>query len=135
MTKDAIVIDWGTDYLQGAALHAVDLAHQEDRWRAFRLLQQTDPTARARMEGTSIAGQSVVLEDRGGVRYVRCGWFLSYVRSVAGPYSSEDLARDMQSVGWSRPGGKGRIKATRPKSTETLLWTFYAVPKGWAADA
>lgn len=135
MTKAAIVADWGTDYLQSATTHAVDMADQHDRWRAFLLLRDTDPVARSRADGTSIASQSIVLEDRGRVRYVRCGWFLSYVRATSGPYSSEDLARNMQSVGWNRPGGQGRVKATRPKSSDTLLWTFYAVPKDWGPDA
>jgi hypothetical protein len=133
MSKRDLVASWGTDFLQAAERHAVDMANQEDRWRAFQLLAHTDPVARSRSEGTSIARQAIVL-DAGDLLYVRCGWFLSYVRATVGPYASDDLARDMSSVGWTRPGGKGRIKTTSPSTAESLLWTFYTVPKNWGTD-
>jgi len=94
-------------------------------------LNESDPVARSRELGTSIARQCTVLEDRQGTRYVRCGWFLSFVRAAAGAYSSEDLARDMQRVGWGRAGKSGRIKATAPGHTRTLGWSFYVVAADW----
>jgi 5S rRNA maturation endonuclease (ribonuclease M5) len=134
MTREAIAIDWGLEFLQSAQTHALDMANQEDRWRAFRALADIDPVALSRSDGRSVARTSIVLVDRGGVRYVRCGWFLSFVRGAVGPYSSEDLAREMQSVGWRRPGGKGRMKATSPSSAATLQWNFYAVPSDWGTE-
>jgi hypothetical protein len=107
------------------------MADQGERWQAFSALNESDPAARARELGTSIARQATVLEDREGTRYVRCGWFLTFVRAVAGAYSSEELARDMERVGWQRSGESGRIKATAPAHSRALGWSFYLVRAGW----
>lgn len=131
MARTTIVAEWGLDFLQTAKRHAVDMSNQLDRWQAFQLLKDTDPITRSRADGTSVAAESVVLDDVTGVRYVRCGWLLAFVRASVGPYASDALARDMQSVGWRRPGGQGRVKATSPALTDSLVWTFYTVPKGW----
>jgi hypothetical protein len=40
----------------------------------------------------------------------------------------------MQTVGWGRPGNKGRVKATPKGVGEPLQWTFYTVPKDWEND-
>jgi hypothetical protein len=131
MNRETIAIDRGTEFLQLAAVLSVDMANQAERWQAFSSLNDSDPAARARELGTSIARQCTVNEDREGTRYVRCGWFLSFVRAVAGAYSSEELARDMQRVGWERSGKSGRIKACAPGHSRELGWSFYLVHAGW----
>ena len=81
------------------------------------------PTAHA------LAAGSTVLVDREGTRYVRTGWFRSYVRrEVGGLYSPAALAAQMERVGWRRPGSQGRVEATSPSDGRSLVWTFYTVP-------
>jgi hypothetical protein len=131
MDREAVAVDRGTEFLQLATVLSIDISDQGERWQAFSALNDSDPAARARELGTSIARQATVLEDREGTRYVRCGWFLSFVRAVAGAYSSEELARDMERVGWERSGKTGRIKASAPGHSRALGWSFYLVRAGW----
>jgi hypothetical protein len=72
-----------------------------------------------------------VLRHHDGTRYVRCGWYRENVRAHDGTVSALDLAHRMERVGWLRRGTHGRIKATCPTRSQTLVWTFYEIPDGW----
>ena len=134
-TADEIAGEWGSEFLRLAATQMVDLADQADRWRAFALLERLNPSHDAGEDRSShaLACASELLEDRAsGVRLVRCGWFLNYVRrEVGGMYSPQALGMQMERVGWQRSGTEGRVKATCPATGRALLWRFYSVPKGW----
>lgn len=132
-TDDDRAADWGISYLQSArTVTATVSAGGEERWRAFQMLDQTDPVSAARSDGTSVATGSIVLEDTdSGVRYVRASWFAAYVRQQAGPGSADLAARVMRRVGWEKPGTEGRVKASAPSRDATLQWAFWLVPKGW----
>jgi hypothetical protein len=135
ITSDAFARDWGADYLQAATSIPVDLSDQADRWRAFSNLEKIDPVATARQQAGSIARFSLILDDKASAcRFVRCGWFLSFVRSHVGAMAPSDLANRMQRVGWLKTGSEGRIKATSPTRHAVLQWAFYAVPEGWEHD-
>ena len=47
------------------------------------------------------------------------------------PREPEELARDMERVGWQRSGESGRIKASAPGRSRALGWSFYLVRAGW----
>jgi hypothetical protein len=129
--RDAAAIDWGSDFLQTAETLSVDIDNQVERWSAFVRLRDTDPVGSARTDNATIASRCIVLVDPNGTRYVRCGWFLGYVRSLVGTRSPQELNVDMERVGWRRPSKSGRIKATSPRTGDTLNWSFYVVPMGW----
>lgn len=130
-TADQITAEWGTSFLQAADTLTVDMADQVQRWAAFARLRDLDPEQAQRTSGTSIAGASVVLEHHDGTQFVRCGWMRSHVRQEDGSVSQIEIAHRLQRVGWTRRGSTGRIKASRPGSTDALGWTFYEVPAGW----
>lgn len=134
-TEDEAAREWGCEFLRLANWRDVDLADQEDRWRAFSVIAVLNPPHDAGEDrsGHSLACASTVLADKSsGVRLVRCGWFLGYVRREGGTYSPASLGTQMARVGWERRGGEGRVKATCPGDRRrTLNWRFYTVPKGW----
>jgi Primase C terminal 1 (PriCT-1) len=124
--------DLGIAYMQTVRTIAVRMDDQHERWRAFELLDRTDPVSRARANGISIAETSIVLEDAtAGVRYVRASWFAAYLRQQAGPGAAEEGVRAMKRLGWNKPGTEGRVKATAPGRPATLQWAFFQVPAGW----
>ncbi len=109
-SADEAAREFGYEYLRVAPTQEVDMGAQAERWRAFSALATADlvwdagdrPTAHA------LAAGSTVLVDREGTRYVRTGWFRSYVRrEVGGLYSPAALAAQMERVGWRRPGSQG----------------------------
>jgi len=115
--------DHGSNYLRETPVEAVDMTDQADRWRAFSLL------ARAGAPGCQPAH---VLEDVAtGNRYVRIGWFIAYVRDATGPGEAEAVLAALTRIGWTKPGGRGRVKASQPKGRGSLLWTFCVVPPRW----
>jgi len=115
--------DHGSNYLRETPVEAVDMTDQTDRWRAFSLL------ARANALG---GPPRHVLEDvTTGNRFVRIGWFIAYVRDATGPGEAEAVLAALTRIGWSKPGGRGRVKASQPKGTGSLLWTFCVVPPRW----
>jgi hypothetical protein len=121
--------DFATDYLRAARIEPVRMADQHSRWRAFSLLDQVDPMARA--EG-SIAASSVVLQDEDtGWLYVRASWFGAHVRQQSGPGEAAIILRAVLRLGWRKPGRHGQIKATAPGRKDTLHWAFLEVPPNW----
>lgn len=131
ITTDDLAVEWGCTYLQAARALDVDMADQADRWRAF---SQLAGVTFGDVRDASIAAASLVLADRTGDRYVRCGWFREHARRddpTAGP---AEVAHRMERVGWKRRAKSGRIKATRPGHPGVLGWTFYVVPPGWEDD-
>jgi hypothetical protein len=133
-TADDAAREWGTEFLRLAAVQETDFNDQAERWRAFSSLEPLNPARDAGEDRSSftLAQASVVLLDRkSGVRLVRCGWFLSYVRRENGTYNAAILDTQMARVGWQRSGGEGRIKATAPDGRRTLIWRFYTVPTEW----
>lgn len=134
VTADQIAVEWGGSFLQAAELLDVDLSDQAQRWDAFKRLEAIDPILRWRQEGLAVAKGSLVLRDHDGVRLIRTGWFRAHVRSDDHLASPQEIAHRMQRVGWKRPGGSGRIKATRPGNAGHLAWSFYAIPADWEAS-
>jgi hypothetical protein len=135
-SAEAIAAEWGREFVRLAALQEADLDDQAERWRAFASLRGLNPARDAGEDRSShsLACAAVVLADKtSGVRLVRCGWFLSYVRrEVGGMYSPQSLGTQMERAGWQRSGREGRIKATCPDDPRrTLIWRFYSVPNGW----
>ena len=135
-SADDAAREWGSEFLRLAAIGEVDLNDQAERWRGFVNLEHRNPAHDAGDDRSSyaLASASVVLVDTDtGVRIVRAGWFLAYVRrEVGGMYSPMTLGTQMERVGWQRRGGEGRVKATCPQdSRRTLQWRFYTVEKGW----
>jgi hypothetical protein len=131
---DEVVREWGSEFLRLAAVQEVTLDEQAERWRAFSSLQGLNPARDAGEDRTafSLAQASVVLLDAtSGVRLVRCGWFLAFVRRETGTYSAATLDTQMARVGWLRSGSEGKVKATAPDGRRTLNWRFYTVPNGW----
>lgn len=131
---DEAAQEWGCEYLRFAHPLDVDLSDQADRWRAFSELKQLDPVRDAGLDRSAyaVAAAARVLVDRAGQRLVRSGWFQSYVRrEVGGVYSSVALNTQMLRVGWERPNGEGRIKATSPADGRALGWSFFSVPEAW----
>ncbi len=137
-SADDIAAEWGREFLRLAALQEVTLDDQADRWCAFGSLQALNPPLEAGDDKSAhgLACTCVVLQDRSsGVRLVRCGWFLSFVRrEVGGMYSPAALGTQMDRVGWQRSGSEGRVKATSPDGHRTLNWRFYTVPAGWGNE-
>lgn len=134
LTAQDLAFDWGATYLQSAQTLEVDVNDAQQRWGAFCRLNETDPVSVAARDATSIAAASIVLCHLDGTRYVRCGWFQSYVRKITASVGPEQVAQRMQSAGWQRRGKTGRIKATRPELTGSLVWTFYLVPADWESS-
>jgi hypothetical protein len=131
---DAIAREWGLEFLRLAPIGEVDLEDQASRWRAFSHLAQISPQRDAGEDRSahSLACKCVVLEATNGVRLLRSGWFLAYVKREAGTVDPGVLATRMERVGWQRPGSEGWIKATSPSTPpQTLRWRFYTVPEGW----
>lgn len=134
VTLDQVAADWGLTFLQAADVLEVDLTDQAQRWDAFCRLEALDPFTRWRAEGVTIAKASLVLRDTDGARLVRTGWFRAHVRADDHQVSPQEIAHRMERVGWRRPGGSGRVKATQPGFTRTLAWSFYTVPAEWEAE-
>lgn len=134
-SADEAAGEMGYEYLRLAPTQDFDMSDQAERWRAFCDLARVSPAwdVGDNRSAHAIASGSVVLIDReSGTRYVRTGWFRSYVkREVGGLYSPAALAAQMERVGWQRPGSQGRVKATCPTDSRSLVWTFYTVAAGW----
>jgi hypothetical protein len=125
--------EWGSEFLRIAALEQVDMKDQAARWEAFGKLARLQPARDAGEDRSAyaIAAASVVLLDaKTDHRLVRTGWFKAYVKREAMPIP-HDLGQLMESVGWERPGGRGKVKATCPTDGRQLAWSFYSVPPGW----
>jgi hypothetical protein len=125
------VVDWGADYLQAAEILDAEMTDQPDRWRAFSHLATVQPAVRAAAIGCRLSAATVVLRHTDGTRYVRCGWFREAVRAQDASISPQQLAQRMERIGWSRRGGHGRIKASRPSGPGQLGWNFYVVSAEW----
>jgi len=136
--EDDATREFGTEYLRVAPTEDVDMGCQADRWRAFSTQARLSPARDAGEDRSAeaLAAASVVLVDPAtGKRYVRTGWFQSYVkREVGGLYSPAALAQQMLRVGWTRPNSEGRIKATSPTDGRSLGWSFYVVEADWDAQ-
>jgi len=132
-SDDEIAAYWGLAYLGSAQTIDVDVTDQAQRWGAFELLDRTDPWMKRTAEGGSLAAAGVVLRDPAGVRYVRCGWFLSHARGEDGTIGPQVLAQRRGRVGWTRRGSRGNVKATSPRTGASKVLAFWTVPAGWEA--
>jgi hypothetical protein len=130
VTLDRRATDLGISFLQDAQVWPADMNDQAQRWTAFEKLAAVDPASEARSSGKSQAAESIVIDSL-GTRLVRVAWFASYVRASSSPGQSDEILRRMLALGWTQPGGEGRIKATQPGGTRTLQWAFFVVPEGW----
>ncbi len=126
MTDNDAAIDWGTNYLQAAAVIDFDLDDQRQRWGAFSQLNEVEPSR----DPIGVPPPNIVLRHLDGTRLVRASWFGTYVRRMDSA-SSREIPTRMSRVGWHRRGSEGRIKASRPGFSDTLQWSFYLVPAGW----
>lgn len=136
--EDEAAREWGRDYLRDAPTEPVELADQDDRFRAFGLLAGTHPARDGGEDRSSyaLAARSIVLVDREtGVRLVRTGWFQTFVKREVGGVSPALLAKQMARVGWRRTGSEGRIKATCSSDGRTLVFSFYVVDADWGETA
>jgi hypothetical protein len=129
-----IAVDWAATYLQAADVLDVDINDQSARWAAFSHLEQADPLARSKVEGTGVAAASIVLRHTDGERLVRAGWFYQHVRSLDAGVGQSALTVRMLRVGWQRRGRSGRVKATCPSRPAVLGWNFWTVPSDWEED-
>lgn len=133
--EDGIARELGSEYLRVAPVLAVDMTDQAERWRAFAALGRLEPTRDAgedRSAAALAAAGTVLMDTTSGTRYVRTGWFQSYVkREVGGVYSPAALAVGMLRVGWTRRGSEGLIKATNRTDGRSLSWAFYVIAAGW----
>jgi hypothetical protein len=111
----------GIEYLQSSGTLDADMADQGDRFRAFEALQKTDPWHEARFVGDDFASACRTLRARDGRSLVRTSWFRSFVRQRDPGLSPPVIATRMQRAGWLRPGGRGKIKATRSGDHPALL--------------
>ena len=130
-TMDSLSRGWGLTFMQSAPAIDIDINDPHERWQAFSTLERTDPYAEARHAATTIAQACLVLAHTDGSRYVRCGWFRTYVRTEEPALSSHQVADRMKRIGWERRGTEGRIKARQPGGHRQLVWAFYIVPAGW----
>jgi hypothetical protein len=135
LSVDEISIDLGVSYLQSATVIDVDMSDQRQRWGAFSHLATIDPSRQQQTDGTPYAAATIVLRHTTGARYVRCGWFYTYARTLDLAVSQAELAHRMQRAGWQRRGSRGAIKATAPDRNAELSWTFYTVPAEWQETA
>ena len=113
----------------------VDMTDQRQRWGAFSHLATIDPWRQRQTDGTPYAAATVVLRHTTGARFVRCGWFYTYARTLDLGVGQAELAHRMQRAGWQRRGTRGAIKATAPDRHAELSWTFYTVPAQWQETA
>jgi hypothetical protein len=133
--EDTAVHEFGVEFLRFAPTIDVAMSDQRERWEAFSALARMNPSQDSgedRSAATYAAACTVLVDTQTAARYVRAGWLQAFVkREVGGLYSPERLARTMLRIGWTRPGGQGRVKATNPMDGRTLQWPFYVVPDGW----
>jgi hypothetical protein len=130
-TADSIARDWGIEFLGTSQQVEVDMANQAERWSCFERLRATDPWALAKEYGCAFARQMLVPVDRSGVRYVRVGWYQSYVRRFDGTISANQIVGRMLRVGWQRRGKEGRIGARRPTLEGSTNLKFLLARSGW----
>lgn len=128
-------LDWASDFLAHATERKVKLGDQVDRFRAFAMVDAQDPVRNAMRTGASVASDSIVLRDEAGRRYVHCGWILQHVRRSWQPIAAAELAMRLEKVGWTRPGQRGRMKATAVGRKVTIVLPLWQVPSGWEAPA
>lgn len=135
--RDEAAAEWGAEFVRLAPVIELDMNSQHERWAAFNTLAAMNPARDGGEDRSSytLAQSATVLSDRAsGSRYVRSGWFHSYVkREVGGVYSPAQLAAEMERVGWQRPNTQGRIKATNPTDGRALSFRFFVVPPEWDA--
>jgi hypothetical protein len=131
--------EWGWEFLRLAIRLDVDVSDQDERYGAFVELANANPDGGhedfgPRRSAHAFARACPVLYAKNGERWVRAGWFETYVRRDAGR-APDNLATLMERIGWRRPGREGWIKATPTTGDRPLKWRFYEVARGWGADA
>jgi hypothetical protein len=124
--------DWGHSFLYAAPVLDANLSDQHERYGAWNRLADIDPVALSKENHLSVAKNSYVIRDVDGTRYVHSGWFHSHVtRDLHGLIGSPELIGRMCRIGWGRRRGRGRIKATEPRTGNVLFLPFLLVPVGW----
>jgi hypothetical protein len=133
--EDAVVAEWGSEYLRFTPTIDVDMSDQKGRWDAFSALARMNPAQDAgedRSAPSYAACGTLLVDEQTEMRYLRAGWFVQFVkREAGGLYSPARLAQAMLRVGWTRPGAQGRVKATCPDTGQQLTWPFYTVNADW----
>jgi hypothetical protein len=136
--EDEAATEWGSEFLRLAPTLEADLSDQGDRWRAFSALARMNPAKDAGEDRSAhgYAACATVLVDReSGARYVRAGWFQTFVkREVGSMFSPQSLTAQMERAGWTRPNSQGKIKATPLAVGRPLIFRFYIAPKDWPVD-
>lgn len=115
----------GSEYLKRAADGNFVFDDQESKWTAFSRL---DCHEDARKRG---AADIVLVDTVTGKRYVRTQWFTEYLKPRTNTGEPDRMMKELERLGWFKPGREGRIKATSPTMPRTLQWAFFVVPKGW----
>jgi len=133
MTMDQRARELGERFLQEAPVHALTWADQAQRLEAFEALKDRHPVAKARVDGTSIAAESLVLEDRAsGIRYVRVQWFVDYVKANAVSGTAGAILEAIEQPGWwSRPNAQSRFMARHPDTGKAVSAVLFEVPADW----
>lgn len=132
VTLDERALDCGLSFLQESKTRSVDMSDQKDRFHAFVDLAAKNPVLVSGKDDTSIASESIVLEDaKTGLRYLRVQWFHAHAKAQHAPGAAEDIVRRMRHLGWAKSGKDGRIKATPPGGGTSLQWGFFVIPEGW----
>jgi hypothetical protein len=106
------------EYLANAVHVDVEMADQASRWRAFEWLHRSKRDA-------------FLADLQTGKRYVRAQWFVDFLRVRTAPGEPERIVRELETLGWAKPGREGRVAFTRPGFKDTLQWSFLVVPTGW----
>ena len=138
------VIELGLELLAAADPEPFRFNDQASRWRAWSMVDDTDPATetveldggRSRQQAVygadPYAARVVVPRDEdSGDRFVRAGWMQEFARRRGTRHNANALAGLLEHVGWHRRGREGRIKATEPAGDRTIVMSFYVVPKAW----
>jgi hypothetical protein len=133
--EDAVVGEWGSEYLRFTPSIDVDMGDRKGRWDAFRALGAMNPSQDAGEDRSALsyaACGTLLVDTATETRYIRAGWFQQFVkREAGGLYNPTRLVQAMLRIGWERPNSQGRVKATDPETGQQLAWPFFTVPAGW----
>lgn len=136
MSIDQRARELGERFLEDAEEHHLDWANQDERWNAFQIMRARHPAAKAKVDGTSIAAESLVLVDKHtGHRYVRVQWFIDFVKANVVAGTAGAVAEAIEKPGWwARPNTQGRFKAAHPGGGKPSYAVMYEVPAGWEGE-
>jgi len=136
MTADQRARELGERFLEDAEQRVLDWDDMRQRWNAFMEMRQRHPAAKAKLDGTSIAAESMVLVDRAsGKRYVRVQWFVDYVKANVPSGQVVATVEAIEKPGWwSRPNRAGKFKAPHPDGGKASYTVMFEVPADWETE-